>query len=822
MLAGVLEIQMMANMSRLAKDMGEARRIVGDATDKMRASVNSLKSSLNSLGVGVSIGLIADAARRATDSYTKLDSQLQLSTKSQQEYNIALADVRRISSIAQTDINETTMLYTRLMNVMDGTGVEQSKLATVTETVAYGLKAYGATAAEAASAALQLSQAFGANRLGGEEFRAVMEAAPNLMKVLAKSMDVPLGGLRQLSIEGKITADAMIKAFGDPAVAEEFKRLAQNTQTVTGAFVVAKNELTMLFGEFSKASGATGALMAILSAIAGLFRILGTYLNDLIAALAVYAGVLTTKVVVAMVRAKLEQMALNAAHAEALAMNLAIAQAEARNALLARDTAAARAFQTGITNGLAAANARLAAANAELAAAQAAMNASTVSFMSRIKAFVSANKYGIIGLALWGAYEIADHLGWIDMIFSSATKRVNDFQSKLDGMTLEEAYKERHKLQVLLKEENNSWMRNGELVSEYAQKISLLTRTINRLEEAKKKANEDAKNPLSSVVNYDQLYINNKYAELSAQLESGRLSWEKFKKGIKNMYRDLYGETKNGVGTAKTSAMSDIDRVLKEYETIHEAAMKGQHSEEELAVYAYASKLNQLEREYEAARAHGVRVEELDAGFAQAKIDLEQKTLDEIARIRYEAETRRINELTGFAKMTALLRRNDLKGALDTAVMMTSGLAQHSRAFFNLNKAASIATTTVKGYEAAQKAFAEGGPFLGPILAAASIAFTAAQIAGINATTFGGGGGSTPSVPSMSGAASYNAAPRDITPVSQQQQQTIQVTIYNQGNVLSNDFVMETIIPQIRNAVSNSDVLIIDPRSAQAAVLGAA
>lgn len=367
MRVGTLEIQMMASMARLSKDMNEAQRVVGGAMGNVERSVAKAKQAMQALGVGLPIAMITDQVRRMTDQYTKLDAQLRLATKSQQQYAQGMSDIRRISSIAQSDINATSMLYTRLINVMDGTGVSQAKLATVTETVSFGLKAYGATAQEASSAALQLSQAMGANRLGGEEFRAVMEAMPNVMKVLAQSMGVPLGELRALSIAGKITADEMVKAFGNPAVAAEFKRLALSAQTVTGAWTVARNELMMLVGELAKTTGATGGVIAVFDAMGAVFRFLADNISTLTNVLIAYVSVLGGKFIVGMVQARAAQMALNAAHAEAITVNTAMAASEAANALAAKDAAAARALNLSGTAALNAAKTEATAVNLALA-----------------------------------------------------------------------------------------------------------------------------------------------------------------------------------------------------------------------------------------------------------------------------------------------------------------------------------------------------------------------------------------------------------------------------------------------------------------------
>jgi tape measure domain-containing protein len=409
-IAGVLEIQMFAQISRLSDDMRKAERVVSDNMGKVEKSVASAKQAMQSLGMGLSIGLIANMLRTTVDSYTKLDAQLRLSTKSQQSYNQALADIRRISQVAQADISGTTMLYTRLLNVMEGTGVTQSKLNTVTETITFGLKAYGATAEEAASASLQLSQAMGANRLGGEEFRAVMEAMPNVMKVLAKSMLGPngsVGALRALSIAGKITAAEMIKAWGNPEISAQFRKYAENAQTITGAMTTVRNELLLLIGEFAKATGFTGGTIAMFNALAGAVRIVAGYMQDLV----FIAGAWVSAAIVRGVYGYIASMVAQRAAA------LAVAQAEM--------------VRINMTYGASAASVMAGRAAVAHAAANMTLTGSIVSVGTAMQRFVVANPLLVAFTSIAAAVVVLRNE------FENAIDPVGKFKTKINEMGLE-------------------------------------------------------------------------------------------------------------------------------------------------------------------------------------------------------------------------------------------------------------------------------------------------------------------------------------------------------------------------------------------------
>ena len=70
-----------------------------------------------------------------------------------------------------------------------------------------------ASTQEAASATLQLNQALGAGRLAGEEFRAVNEAAPQVISEIAKVLGVARGEVKQLAADGAVSSKVVIQAL---------------------------------------------------------------------------------------------------------------------------------------------------------------------------------------------------------------------------------------------------------------------------------------------------------------------------------------------------------------------------------------------------------------------------------------------------------------------------------------------------------------------------------------------------------------------------------------------------------------------------------
>ncbi len=202
---------------------------------------------------------------RITDQYTQVTAQLKLATRSQEEYNQAYQNSIRISQTAQAAIEPIANLYARVTNATREMGANQASVAAITEATALALKVSGATAEESSSAILQLSQALGSGVLRGEEFNAVNEAAPRLMKALAESMDVPIGQLRDMAKEGQLTADVVGNALIESL--EDLRKEAKQTQTIAGAFTTIKNRLFLLVGEMGNALNASSGMASAMQTL---------------------------------------------------------------------------------------------------------------------------------------------------------------------------------------------------------------------------------------------------------------------------------------------------------------------------------------------------------------------------------------------------------------------------------------------------------------------------------------------------------------------------------------------------------------------------
>lgn len=137
----------------------------------------------------------------------------------------------------------------------------------------------GTEQASIASASLQLTQALGSGVLRGEEFNAVFEAAPNIMKTVADYMDVPIGKLRGMAADGQITADIVKNALlsATDEINQQFESMPMTWgQVWTGIM----NELLM----------ASQPVLEFISLLAQNWSVLEPIVLGVVTALGLYVG----------------------------------------------------------------------------------------------------------------------------------------------------------------------------------------------------------------------------------------------------------------------------------------------------------------------------------------------------------------------------------------------------------------------------------------------------------------------------------------------------------------------------------------------------
>jgi tape measure domain-containing protein len=285
MVVGDLVLQMAADIARFRTDMDEVKR----STSGVASAAQSAGSMLRTAFAGISVSYLVREFIALADGMQMIEAKLKLATTSQKSYTEALGDVFAISQRNMTSIDATTKLYSRLNPVLEKLGGNTATTAAVTEAISAALRVSGATAAEASSTMIQMSQALASGVLRGEEFNSVSENGSRLLVSLEKALGKTRGELREMAQQGKLTSDVVAKALIKDL--EQLKKEAASMPlTVSAAFQMLQNELTVYAGQVNKSTGFTAALANGIEFLSKNLRLVGdTLLTGITIATAYFA-----------------------------------------------------------------------------------------------------------------------------------------------------------------------------------------------------------------------------------------------------------------------------------------------------------------------------------------------------------------------------------------------------------------------------------------------------------------------------------------------------------------------------------------------------
>lgn len=330
---------------------------INGSLSQLRDQAGQVGAVLSRIGGAIGVGLGVRELVEVADQYKNLQARLRLAVASQEEFNRADAALFEIAQRNRAPLAETVTLYARLAPSVQALGRSQADVLAATDAIGQAVSLSGASSEAAAGALLQLGQAFASGQLRGEEFNSVIEQTPRLAQAIADGMGVPLGSLRKLAEEGKITSkavlDALLKQRG--RLAEEYASLPD---TVSGALTRLKNAFLRAFGERDTSSGLTAGLAQALQLVAQHLELLIDLAGVvLVAAFGRMASAFATSIAAARAEAAARLANLRTLEAEALARvrvaDAALAQARAQGlatSALVTDAAKARLQATAATN----------------------------------------------------------------------------------------------------------------------------------------------------------------------------------------------------------------------------------------------------------------------------------------------------------------------------------------------------------------------------------------------------------------------------------------------------------------------------------------
>ena len=260
---GELSVTAKTAGAKAAAGMAEVKAGMSAFGDQVATAKTQL---LAFLSINWAAGKVLEIVQIA-DAWNMMSARLKLATAGQREFTNAQAALFDIAQRIGVPIQETATLYGKLQQAVRMLGGEQKDALSITESISQALRLSGASATEAQSSLLQFGQALASGVLRGEEFNSVVENSPRLAQALADGLNVPIGRLRKLAEEGRLTADVVVNALMSQKdkLATEY---AQLPQTVSQAFERLRNAFGQWVSRVDESTGITKKLAQALTWLA--------------------------------------------------------------------------------------------------------------------------------------------------------------------------------------------------------------------------------------------------------------------------------------------------------------------------------------------------------------------------------------------------------------------------------------------------------------------------------------------------------------------------------------------------------------------------
>lgn len=390
-------------------------------TDKQAAaSVATINRVLKAALVGFSAMHVIDAA----DNWGQYASRMRMATETTDEYNHTQQRMAQSAQLTFRDINETREAFIQLSPVLREMGLSLDQSIDAVDAFSGLLVVNGANAERGAAAMEALAKSFQRGRVDAQAWMTIYSTADTIVEHLAKSSGKTAAEIRQMGVEGKISAEMMAKALVS-AYEPVIKQVEGMPTTVRDALT----NLNTAFGEYigwqNEASGATAALASGLG-------LLGENLSGVLNAGLVVGGAALAAYSVKTGLARIETGKLTVA-------KIAGANADRAAAHAARSVAAARVEQARATLAAAVSEKEKLVATSLLANAERNLAAASASVATATRA-LGTSMLGLVGGPI-GAITLATGLAataWL--AFSKSTDEAKE--SLIDiGEPLDETVK---------------------------------------------------------------------------------------------------------------------------------------------------------------------------------------------------------------------------------------------------------------------------------------------------------------------------------------------------------------------------------------------
>lgn len=275
----VYQVQMdVANLIEAQRKVNERLERMSGGASKAASKFDQLQTSINKVAGAIAASIVVDWGRAflvAADNMSQLNARIERLTGSAATASQTMQNLMRISSATGGSLQDTAKLWETLSTALRDTGATSGQVIQLTETLQKIGRIGGSSAEEMANALRQFGQSISSGTVRAEEFNSILEQMPELARQIAAGMGVSIGELRQLMLDGKLTAEDALNAIQKQtgSVNAEFEKLPR---TLSQANTALTNSFLSMIDSVNQATGASTGLVAVIDSMsAALDRLVG-------------------------------------------------------------------------------------------------------------------------------------------------------------------------------------------------------------------------------------------------------------------------------------------------------------------------------------------------------------------------------------------------------------------------------------------------------------------------------------------------------------------------------------------------------------------
>ncbi|WP_275211650.1 tape measure protein [Citrobacter freundii] len=279
--AGEIYYDIEADVSGLLKAQGKANKSldsIGNSATTAAKKMDELQTNINRVAGAIAASLVVDWGKAflvAADNMSQLNSRIERLTGSSASASQTMQTLMNISSATGGSLQDTQKLWESLSTALKDTGATNGQVLQLTETLQKIGRIGGSSSEEMANALRQFGQSISSGTVRAEEFNSILEQMPELVRQIATGMGVGVGDLRQMMLDGKLSAEDALNAIQKQtgSVNAEFEKLPRTLAQANNALT---NSFLSMIDSVNQATGASSGMVTVIDSLtAALDRLAG-------------------------------------------------------------------------------------------------------------------------------------------------------------------------------------------------------------------------------------------------------------------------------------------------------------------------------------------------------------------------------------------------------------------------------------------------------------------------------------------------------------------------------------------------------------------